>query len=48
MWQHKQDQRELKRVEGDIIKNQREVRKELRDYENGETNCPISSRAVLT
>ena len=36
MWQHKQDQRELKRVEGDIIKNQREVRKELRDYENGE------------
>ena len=42
MWQHKQDQRELKRVEGDIIKNQREVRKEMRDYENGE--CVTSLR----
>ena len=36
MWQHKQEERELKRVEGDVIKNQRIVRKELRDYENGE------------
>ena len=35
MWQHKQEERELKRVEGDIIKNQRAVRHTLRDYENG-------------
>ena len=35
MWQHKQEERELKRFEGDIIKNQRAVRKEMRDYENG-------------
>ena len=34
MWQHKQEERELKRVEGDIIKNQRTVRKSMRDYEN--------------
>ena len=45
MWQHKQDQRELKRVEGDIIKNQREVRKEMRDYENGE--CVTSLRQEI-
>ena len=35
MWQHKQEERELKRVEGDIMKNQRSVRHVLRDYENG-------------
>ncbi|XP_067672325.1 trichohyalin-like [Haliotis asinina] len=34
MWQHKQEERELKRVEGDIIKNQRSVRHTLRDFEN--------------
>lgn len=34
MWQHKQEERELKRTEGDIIKNQRSVRHMLRDYEN--------------
>ncbi|XP_021343096.1 trichohyalin-like [Mizuhopecten yessoensis] len=34
MWQHKQEERELKRVEGDIIKNQRAVRHTLRDFEN--------------
>ncbi|XP_060559661.1 trichohyalin-like isoform X3 [Ruditapes philippinarum] len=34
MWQHKQEERELKRSEGDIIKNQRSVRHMLRDYEN--------------
>lgn len=34
MWQHKQEERQLRRVEGDIIKNQRAVRKMLRDYEN--------------
>ena len=35
MWQHKQEERELKRTEGDIIKNQRAVRQTLRDFENG-------------
>ena len=35
MWQHKQEERELKRTEGDIIKNQRTVRHTLRDYGNG-------------
>ena len=35
MWQHKQEERELKRVEGDIIKNQRAVRHTLRDFGNG-------------
>ena len=35
MWQHKQEERELKRSEGDIIKSQRSLRKMLRDYENG-------------
>ncbi|KAK3090170.1 hypothetical protein FSP39_009693 [Pinctada imbricata] len=34
MWQHKQEERELKRMEGDIIKNQRAVRHTLRDFEN--------------
>ena len=36
MWQHKQEERELKRLDGDIIKNQRTIRKEMRDFENGE------------
>ena len=36
MWQHKQEERELKRVEGDIIKNQRAVRRTIREFENGE------------
>ena len=35
MWLHKQEERELKRAEGDIIKDQRAIRKTLRDYENG-------------
>lgn len=35
MWQYKQEERELKRVEGDIIKNQRAVRHTVRDFGNG-------------
>ncbi|XP_059168336.1 trichohyalin-like isoform X1 [Physella acuta] len=34
MWLHKQEERELKRIEGDILKQQRAVRHTLRDYEN--------------
>ncbi|XP_074647251.1 uncharacterized protein LOC141903151 [Tubulanus polymorphus] len=33
MWKHKQEERELKRVEGDILKNQRMVRRSMRDYQ---------------
>ena len=45
MWQHKQEERELKRTEGDIIKNQRAVRQTLRDFENGRSimkTCPYN------
>ncbi|XP_041363124.1 golgin subfamily A member 6-like protein 6 [Gigantopelta aegis] len=42
MWQHKQEERELKRVEGDIIKNQRAVRHTLRDYENAITKKKLA------
>ena len=45
MWQHKQEERELKRTEGDIIKNQRALRKEMRDFENGE--CMNAYHLVL-
>ncbi|XP_071952628.1 uncharacterized protein [Antedon mediterranea] len=34
MWQHKQEERELKRFEGDVIKNQQHLRRTMRDYEN--------------
>jgi len=34
MWQHKQEERELKRAEGDILKKRHSVRHSLRDYEN--------------
>ncbi|XP_064621413.1 trichohyalin-like isoform X1 [Lineus longissimus] len=33
MWQHKQEERELKRAEGDIVKNQRAVRQTVRGFE---------------
>eukprot|EP00794_Sanderia_malayensis_P012080 gene12080-13324_t len=34
MWQHKQEERELKRTEGDIIKKQRMLTKTMQDYES--------------
>ncbi|XP_019639412.1 PREDICTED: trichohyalin-like [Branchiostoma belcheri] len=34
MWQHKQAERELKRVEGDVLKKQRHVKRVIRDLEN--------------
>eukprot|EP00795_Rhopilema_esculentum_P008309 gene8309-14272_t len=34
MWQHKQEERELKRIEGDIVKKQRQLRKTMQDYES--------------
>lgn len=40
MWQHKQEERELKRVEGDIIKNQRAVRRTIREFESGQFYFP--------
>lgn len=36
MLQHKQEERELKRVEGDIIKKQNHLRRSMLDYENSE------------
>merc|ERR1711976_640329 len=47
MWQHKQEERELKRVEGDIIKNQRTVRRSLRDYENAITRKRLAEDKKL-
>ncbi|CAL1541051.1 unnamed protein product [Lymnaea stagnalis] len=47
MWQHKQEERELKRVEGDIIKNQRAVRHTLRDYENAVNKKRLSEEKKL-
>ena len=35
MWQHKQEERELKRIEGDIVKKQRQLRNTMQEYENG-------------
>ena len=34
MLQHKQEERELKRYEGDIIKKQHQLRRTMGDYEN--------------
>ena len=36
MLQHKQEERELKRFEGDIIKKQNQLRRSMMDYENSE------------
>ncbi|KAH9495436.1 hypothetical protein Btru_015105 [Bulinus truncatus] len=47
MWQHKQEERELKRIEGDIIKNQRSVRHTLRDYENAVNKKKLSEEKKL-
>lgn len=47
MWQHKQEERELKRTEGDIIKNQRAVRHTLRDYGNAVNKKRIAEEKKL-
>lgn len=47
MWQHKQEERELKRTEGDIIKNQRSVRQTLRDFENAITKKRMTEEKKL-
>ncbi|GFN96332.1 myosin-11-like [Plakobranchus ocellatus] len=47
MWQHKQEERELKRTEGDIIKNQRAVRHTLRDYGNAVNKKRLSEEKKL-
>ena len=38
MWQHKQEERELKRSEGDIIKSQHMLRRTMKDFEIGENS----------
>ena len=35
MFQCKQEERELKRMESHVIKNERNLKKILKDYENG-------------
>ena len=35
MLQHKQEERKLKRIEGDIVKKQRLLRRVMHDYDNG-------------
>lgn len=34
MWQHKQEEREIKRVEGDVNKKKRLLQRNMREYEN--------------
>ena len=36
MLHHKQEERKLKRIEGDIVKKQRLLRRVMHDYDNGE------------
>jgi hypothetical protein len=36
MLHHKQEERKLKRIEGDIVKKQRLLRRVMQDYDNGE------------
>lgn len=33
MWQHKQEEREIKRVEGDVIKRKRALQRTMKEYE---------------
>ena len=35
MWQHRQEERDLKRAENDIRRNQRELKRSLKHYELG-------------
>ena len=35
MLQHKQEERKLKRIEGDIVKKQRLLRRVMHDYDSG-------------
>ena len=37
MFQFKQEEQELKRMESDVIKNERTLKKMLKDYESGKT-----------
>ena len=36
MWQHRQEERDLKRAENDIRRNQRELKRSLKHYELGQ------------
>ena len=36
MWQHRQEERELKRSEMDIIRQKKEVNRTMKDYESSE------------
>lgn len=47
MWQHKQEERELKRTEGDILKKRYAVRHTLRDYENSRRSLTSPSHLYV-
>ena len=47
MWQHKQEERELKRIEGDIIKKQRLVKHTLRSNEQAISKKRMSEEMKL-
>ena len=34
MWQHRQEERELKRTEMDVIKQKKQVQRSMKDYES--------------
>jgi len=40
MWQHRQKERELKRAEMDLVKQQKQVRQAMRQAEAGELTLP--------
>jgi len=41
MLQHKQEERELKRYEGDIIKKQHQLRRTMAEYENSKGKATV-------
>ena len=51
MLQHKQEERELKRYEGDIVKKQHHLRRTMAEYENSKTrtiyyNCVAPGKSI--
>ena len=46
MLHHKQEERKLKRIEGDIVKKQRLLRRVMHDYDKGELKGRFSLRKI--
>ena len=47
MLQHKQEERALKRYEGDIIKKQHQLRRTVEDLKNSKFKTAISSHTIV-